>query len=129
MTHHIFAYGTIKRGEMNHLPLMAKAAYKGSVISPPAFRLISFGVYPAAISGTRRIHGELFTVDDETFSEIDKLEGNGYMYDRETFLTWIGRTWIYKFSSVLDSPYEEMQEGIVYDKATNIETWSSNKRW
>lgn len=81
-THIVFVYGTLKKGQGNHHLLkdsvhVGNAAYYGG-------DLRSAGGFPVLFSGgTQVVCGECYRIDDRTLARLDRLEGNGQMYQRE----------------------------------------------
>lgn len=82
MRYLIFTYGTLQVGEGNH-GLLGKSELLG-----PA-TLKDFGLYnvcdsfPGIISKTGgAVKGELYKVNDVTLALLDRLEGNGSLYQR-----------------------------------------------
>ena len=81
----LFVYGTLMRGGRYH-ELLASARFCGEARTPPCFRLVELGEYPALVSGDACVSGELFQVDDETLAAIDELEGHPDLYERRRIL-------------------------------------------
>ena len=78
--HHVFVYGTLKRGFPNHDAGMAMADYVGRFRTFFAFPLVVggpwFSPYLIDEPGTGLcVTGELFCVDDEGLAALDGLEG------------------------------------------------------
>ena len=79
MRHHLFVYGTLKKGFPNHDHYMASARELGNYQT--------IGKYPLVLCGPRyvpcmifrpgdghHVEGELYEVDDECLNRIDALE-------------------------------------------------------
>jgi len=85
----VFVYGTLKRGGSNHLFLTAQR-FIGEARTVPGFTLYSLGEYPGMVraSGdTAGVTGELWSVDDATLAELDRLEGlDEGLYERADVL-------------------------------------------
>lgn len=81
-THLVFVYGSLKRGYHNHHLLM-HSRFIGTGRTPPRFDLLDLGSFPAAIAGKHQMTGEVFEIDNETLKDLDRLEGNGFMYLRK----------------------------------------------
>jgi len=78
----VFVYGTLMRGERNH-PLLQRARFIGAAKTGPFFELVSLGWCPAMIpGGTTEVMGELYAVDSETLSDLDRLENHPDWYTR-----------------------------------------------
>jgi len=94
--HNLFVYGTLRRGEFYHGLLGASRL----VASPAWVRGVLADTgrgYPAMRDGEGEVCGEIYAVDDETLSRIDKLEdyyGPGdprNLYERVTRRARTGR--------------------------------------
>lgn len=73
----VFVYGTLKRGGSNHL-FLAGQKFLGSARTQPGFTLYSLGDYPGMVrtpGDADGVTGELWSVDDATLAELDRLEG------------------------------------------------------
>lgn len=73
----VFVYGTLKRGGSNHL-FLAGQRFVGEVRTVPGFTLYSLGDYPGMVRApgdTAGVTGELWSVDDGTLADLDRLEG------------------------------------------------------
>lgn len=101
-----FVYGTLKRGFPNarcipteHIQSVVPASLKG-------FNMYSAGGFPAIVRGDGVVQGELITLKDDApaqdiLKRVDRLEGEGRMYKRESL-------------NVLDVSAQEPQEAYVY---------------
>lgn len=79
----IAVYGTLKRGYGNNV-LLSNTKFVGEKILD-GFRLYNAGFPVARESYGDRIKCEIFEIadnDDKTLQWLDRLEGNGRMYDR-----------------------------------------------
>lgn len=77
MKHNVFVYGTLKRGGSNH-HLMAGQQFVATAKTQPVYKLYSLGDYPALIDAPldgRAIEGEIWTVDTNCLTKLDRLEG------------------------------------------------------
>ena len=82
MNHPIFVYGSVMTGGFNNY-IMDDAVSHGETQTTEAhFSLIDMLMYPAAIYGTSKIHGELFMAPQSTLDRLDILEQNGTFYER-----------------------------------------------
>ncbi len=80
--HHLFVYGTLKRGQRNH-GLLADQPFVGEAVTEPLYRLVDCGRYPALVEDAasgRAVRGEVFLVDDATRARLDLLEGVPHLY-------------------------------------------------
>lgn len=77
--HHMFVYGTLKRGFPNH-NLMREARFVGDVRSRVRYALIVAGRWfsPTLVEEPGAGHcvrGELYVIDDDGLAALDELEG------------------------------------------------------
>ena len=81
----VFVYGTLRRGEGNHM-LLQNSDYLGEDSIQGS--MFNVGYYPAVILGNGGIvEGELYEVEDPTLNSLDALEGVPHLYTRETVVT------------------------------------------
>lgn len=81
----IFVYGTLKRGRSNH-GYMNGQRFVGEARTAPLYRLYDLGGYPGLVTSPEglSIHGEIWEVDTESLSKLDRLEDiEGGEYIRE----------------------------------------------
>lgn len=127
--HYVFVYGSLKRGQKRGdlLTQNSKTKFCGvAVTETPEYDVLlhvnedtkhNFPVAFSNISKTRnaKIKGELWLVPTETILQMDKIEGNGYLYDRVWTTVHVGtekvHTFIYegvksfwKFQDLVDLP-------------------------
>jgi len=87
MKHIVFVYGTLRKGFYNHR-LLENATFSDTG-SAYGVRLYDVGPFPAVLptsDGKGAVHGELYEVDDETLTRLDRLEGVPHLFRRE--LVW-----------------------------------------
>jgi gamma-glutamylaminecyclotransferase len=97
MDHHVFVYGTLLRGEVNH-HLLRGAEWLGPHRTAPCFTLLRVGAYPGAVrGGGSAIQGEVFRVDTAGLHRLDQLEEYPRLYDRQLIPTAYGRAWCYLY--------------------------------
>lgn len=108
-------YGTLKRGERNHRLLAGRSFFMQEDTIKAA--LFDLGPYPACKPGEDTVSVEIFTVGDNTLSDLDRLEGHPVYYKRELVKTAGGHdVWVY---FMLDVPSSAMYipEGIWHRRA------------
>ena len=74
---HVFVYGTLKRGCLNH-HLLAGQKFLGEARSAPGYTLHSLGDYPGMVRSADASHyviGEIWAVDAAGLAALDELEG------------------------------------------------------
>lgn len=118
----VFVYGTLKRGGGNNEWALQNAVFlQEHVVS--GFKLFNSGFPVAAPSPKDKVRGEIWDIGDvtesskakETLMRLDRLEGNGQMYNREVVDTHEGDdVWMYigmsppwHFARMEDCPNEE----------------------
>jgi gamma-glutamylcyclotransferase (GGCT)/AIG2-like uncharacterized protein YtfP len=78
----VAVYGSLKAGFGNHRLLSeSELAFKG--MTTPEFRMLDLGSYPGIVEGEFQVDVEVYEVDEETFSRLDRLEGYPSFYDRK----------------------------------------------
>lgn len=79
----VFVYGTLLRGHGNHR-LLERARFLGNAVTATAnWTMLHLGGFPGIVhSGSTRITGELYEVDDATLARLDQLEGHPNFYER-----------------------------------------------
>jgi len=78
----LFVYGTLKRGQRNHL-LMREARFLGEAVTAPEYTLLDLGLFPGMIpGGTAAVHGELYEGGPELLARLDRHEGVPRLYVR-----------------------------------------------
>lgn len=80
-----FVYGTLKRGFRNHV-LLTDALMIQEATTRPSYRLYDFGPYPCLVHDKNGVgvRGEIYEIDEKTLARLDRLEGNGVLYQRDT---------------------------------------------
>lgn len=73
----LFVYGSLRRGAENHHELGA-AVFLGRVKTTPSYGIARLGVYPALVSGSTSVAGELYRVEEADLPVLDAFEGPGY---------------------------------------------------
>jgi gamma-glutamylaminecyclotransferase len=80
----LFLYGTLKRGQANH-HLLAGQRFLGEAVTSPFYRLFNKGPHPCLVKseqGGVAIHGELWSVDEDTLVRLDAFEDAPYGFIR-----------------------------------------------
>jgi gamma-glutamylcyclotransferase (GGCT)/AIG2-like uncharacterized protein YtfP len=84
VTHRLFVYGSLLRGESAHGRL-AGARCLGAVETAPGFELVDLGDYPGLLpsgTGSGRVHGELYAVPDALVPDLDLYEDHPDLFTR-----------------------------------------------
>lgn len=99
-----FVYGTLKRGQHNEhfIPETHVERMEQATLSDVDLYSVH-GAYPAIKDGSGIVEGELIWVDPEHFPEIlrdvDRLEGNGHLYERRLVDVGSIQAWTYYWIS------------------------------
>jgi gamma-glutamylaminecyclotransferase len=95
----VFVYGTLKSGgEIRGLhQFVDGAVIVGKAYTTyPDYSMIDLGAFPGVLKGGRhKIQGEVWEVDQDTFEDLDAMEGYPEFYNRELTETTQGRAWMY----------------------------------
>ncbi|MBU9713431.1 gamma-glutamylcyclotransferase family protein [Evansella tamaricis] len=89
--HHVFVYGTLRKGEVNHHFLTSANLLSDEAWTTGTLYDTGLG-YPALLEkGTDHIYGEIYEVDDEVLASLDVLEGyevdgSENLYERKKIL-------------------------------------------
>ena len=95
----VFVYGSLKRG-FHNFPFLKSSNKVGVATTQEPLVMTTLGSFP----GVRRpigdevgapVVGEIYSVDEDTLRNLDRLEGNGHFYQREVMATDIGPAWVY----------------------------------
>ena len=86
----IFVYGTLKKHQPNFAIIKSGIfCGVGRLDKSYELRMVSMGSFPALIpsgkNSPQEISGEIWSVDDESFKNVDCLEGYPTFYEREQF--------------------------------------------
>jgi gamma-glutamylaminecyclotransferase len=94
----LFVYGTLRRGEPNHLEL-GEARFLRSVWTEPRYELVDLGDYPALLEdGDAPVAGELYEVDAALLGWLDRFEDVPELYERKSVATPDGAVLAYVMS-------------------------------
>lgn len=94
----VAVYGSLKSGFHNHR-LLEKSKKVGEQ-QVEGWEMYSLGGFPAVVPSSNfndKVSVEVYSVDDETFKNLDRLEGYPHFYDRIKVKTQQGDAWMYYF--------------------------------
>ena len=100
LKHLVFVYGTLRLGHSNHHLLKDAYSY-GIGSTESSYTMYLVGGYPYVTSSENRypIVGEMYAVDDDTLSDLDRMEGHPRYYERREINVIIGEVhhvaWMY----------------------------------
>ena len=113
----VFVYGTLMKNRSNH-HLLENQKFVGTAVAEGIALYDVTPYYPAAVrKPNSKVIGEVYEVDADTLSELDELEDNGVLYQREiipvtilesknTVNAWI-YLWLHEVSDNLLVPFDE----------------------
>lgn len=79
----VFVYGTLMKGNSDHEKFLSDAKFLGD-FKAEGFQIYDFGNYPLIIHNEiEKIKGEIYIIDSNILSKLDKLEGIGNLYIRK----------------------------------------------
>jgi gamma-glutamylcyclotransferase (GGCT)/AIG2-like uncharacterized protein YtfP len=110
--HLIFVYGTLRKGHCNH-HLLKDAYCYGIGSSEASYAMYLKNGYPYITSSESRysIVGELYSVDDDTLSQLDRFEGHPRYYERREKPVIVGESRYIAWMYFRDPPGVLMQRG------------------
>ena len=97
--HFVFVYGTLRKGQGNN-SLLSNSKFIDEVVTEENLSLFVSGLpYMIKREGGRGVIGELYAVNEETLSALDRLEGHPTFYKRERIKLRDGvdEVWAYIF--------------------------------
>lgn len=93
MKHRVFVYGTLMKDRPNHNNFLRGQEYLGQAILKD-YGLYDLGAYPGVVPESgEKVLGEVYEVDDSTLKSLDRLEGNGTLYNRQTAEVLLNGEW------------------------------------
>ncbi|MCE0494040.1 gamma-glutamylcyclotransferase family protein [Vibrio salinus] len=105
--HLVFVYGSLRKGEPNHVYLDS-CQFIGDFSTQPQFAMYDLGTYPAIVEGHFSVRGEVYQLDDDQLHRLDELEGVPVEYRRETIATPFGDAWIYIYQDVASADLSQL---------------------
>ncbi len=114
----VAVYGSLKKGFGNHR-LLERAKMIGETFTKPEFHMGSFGAFPGIVKGDKKVKVEVYEVDNNTFKNLDRLEGYPNFYNRkEPILENNDKAWIYFLD---EDDYDDLKE------QNHIEDWKERE--
>lgn len=126
--HRIFVYGSLKQGFCNHRLLETSTFVTSTRTLSRVYEMISLGFYPAVYpGGVHAIEGELYEVDEKTLEQLDRLESNGYYYERELInLAGFEKAWMYICK--IYEPFLKNSRNRVKNTRNHTQVWRQGTR-
>jgi len=118
----VFVYGTLKKGNsrrgLNRWNV--GATFIGDAVTADAkFDLYDLGAFPAVgLNGENHISGEVWSVDDATLEDLDRIEGYPDFYNRIEVNTTQGRAWMYYIPDI-----QSYRTSYIKPDTNNISSW------
>ena len=82
----LFVYGTLMRGGKRHR-VLAGQRFLGEARTRPHYVLVDLGAYPGLVhaqSGGQTIYGELYEIESDLISRLDRIEGAPRLFRLES---------------------------------------------
>lgn len=123
LKHYVFVYGTLRSGHSNH-HLLKDAHCHGTGTTVENYSMYLISGYPYVTSCEQRypIAGELYGLDDDTLSVLDKMEGHPRHYERREIAVTVEEKQYTAWMYFKDPPGVQMQHGdfskVDYGKTT-----------
>ena len=129
--HRIFVYGTLKQDHRNHRFLKNALRVGTTVTADASFRMVELssrsspGLRSPGVreDGEGYIAGEVYEVDNQTRTELDKLEQEGVQYKRHLVSLRDGTLAEIYLLMAQDGSVSETSERIGFDPETKIYDW------
>lgn len=111
----VAVYGTLRKGNGNNV-LLSDSKFLGEGFTLPKFEMFSLGAFPGITGGSTSIKVEVYEVDSETLSRLDRLEGyrgigENNFYDREIISTPYGNAMTYTLRDDGYNEYPRIESG------------------
>ncbi len=117
MGYKLFTYGTLMKGQCRHRVLEGTRYIGDAVLHD--YCLLELGSYPGAIRKEGfNVYGEVYEIDEVLKHELDRIEGEGYLYERKT----VDVTMDDRETSVLF--YEFLMDDGTYEKTRREGKWN-----
>lgn len=128
--HLVACYGSLRRGMGNYHYYLSDSDYKGTFTTEPEYTLHSLSCYPGLKqNGNHSVVMEVHEVDEETLTNLNRLEGYRYgepatFYDRIEIDTPWGKAFTYIYVNPL-SKDSIVESGDWKKYKTEEESWAS----
>lgn len=121
----VFVYGTLKSNNYNNC-LLKDSTFMGTG-SIYNYDMYDAGHYPAIIKGEGIVSGELYEINSETLSRLDRLESEGTLYKRVLALIKMDDD-----SYILAYVYEYIDKKAIVTRekiGNHVATWNSDTEY
>lgn len=126
-------YGSLRQGMSNHQYYLSDSTYKGTFTTEPEYTLHSLSLFPGLKkNGNYSVVMEVYEVDENTLSNLNRLEGYRYgepatFYDRIEINTPWGKAFTYIYVNELSKEsIVESGDWVAYKDFTNEQkSWFS----
>jgi gamma-glutamylaminecyclotransferase len=83
-THLVFVGGTLRQGQCNHRYFLGRSKFLGNAKTKKRYALYGSWIPFLSRAGSiSQVTGEVYSIDDATLSQLDRLEGHPDAYKRE----------------------------------------------
>lgn len=79
---YLFVYGTLMSTNRSNRAYLDDAEYLGK-FTLDGYELYDLGSYPGIVEGNDKVKGELYAVSIDKLDDIDRYEGEGFLYTRK----------------------------------------------
>jgi len=79
---YLFVYGTLLSTNRSNRTYLDDAEYSGK-FTLDGYELYDLGSYPGIVEGNDKVRGELYAVSIDKLADIDRYEGEGFLYTRK----------------------------------------------
>ncbi len=131
--YHVFVYGSLKKGFGNHHLLNDSEFLGEAETCDSRFEMVSLGGFPGVYDeGNDKIKGEIYLINQNTLTKLDRLESEGTFYSRKTFLfKFPNGNIIEAFIYILLNDFATMNNEVTYqmlNKSIRTAFWSTSRK-
>ncbi|KAK2856999.1 hypothetical protein Q5P01_005734 [Channa striata] len=130
---HVFVYGTLKKGQPNQHQMLnstnGTAKFLASALTTEKYPLVIAGKYniPFLLNlpgQGRRVHGEIYEVDNKMLEFLDDFESVPTMYQRSVVKLEV-KEWVGEIEGEVTPSLGNITEAFVYSTTTYQPEWPS----
>lgn len=110
----IAVYGSLRKYRGNHRIIQHSTQLTQEIVFIP-YKMVSLGGFPGLIptdmAHCHNITIEVYEVDDQTYKDVERLEGYPRFYQRDTISTSVGNADIYVLENEGYAAHPEVEDG------------------
>jgi gamma-glutamylcyclotransferase (GGCT)/AIG2-like uncharacterized protein YtfP len=122
---YVFVYGSLKKGFHNNVWFDENDEFIMTTTTKKSiYNMYSLGGFPTITKGGKfKIKGELYKIDPRTLKDLDRLESNGHLYNRELINldNFDSQAWSYFWIDI--------KSLLNYSTTDNIDIKNNTKSW